>query len=108
MIRSLAILVSALCLLSGCAHHYYKITKKGVHIYLRKKTTGIVQIAYSLDGYQPHRTKKAKEETWVFLVPANTEFSYFYIVGGAMYLPSCKSREQDDFGSENCLYVPDK
>jgi hypothetical protein len=108
MKMSLALLFSALCLLSGCARHYYKITENGVHIYLKKKSAGIVQIAYSLDGYQPHRAKRAKGETWVSWVPENTEFSYFYIVDGTMYLPSCKSREQDDFGSENCLYVPEK
>jgi len=108
MKRSLVVLVSAFFLLSGCARHYYKITENGVQIFLKKKTADIVQIAYSLDGFQLHRPKKAGGESWVFLVPANTEFSYFYIVDGVMYLPSCKSREQDDFGSENCLYIPGK
>ena len=30
----------------------------------------------------------------------------FYIVDGAVYLPQCRLKEQDDFGSANCLYIP--
>jgi hypothetical protein len=36
----------------------------------------------------------------------NQEFSYFYVVDGTLYLPSCNYMEYDDFGNKNCIYQP--
>ena len=48
-------------------------------------------------------SKIAREIT----VAAKAEFSYFYIVDGVVHVPECKFYEKDDFGSYNCVYVPE-
>ena len=51
--------------------------------------------------------KKIAPWTWLVTIPAGSEFTYFYIADGAVYLPPCCFTEKDDFGSENCLFIPD-
>ena len=99
-------LIAVLFILSGCADHYYRIKEDSVHIYLKKPDTEKVYFASSLDGYQRHRATRIDGQTWEVLVPIDREFRYFYLIEDALYLPPCRFKEQDDFGSENCIYVP--
>ena len=94
--------------LFSCASHYQKIKVDQVELYLKKKDAKEVKIAYSLDQFTPRKTKKISVSTWMALVPTTEEFSYFYIVDGTVYLPKCSYLEKDDFGSENCIYQPDR
>jgi hypothetical protein len=82
----------------GCASHYYKI--KG------KTDVKVIYFSSSLDGYELHKAQRTGGKTWKVEVPADVEFRYFYVINGVVYLPSCKFREKDDFGSENCIYIP--
>jgi hypothetical protein len=70
----------------GCAGHFYRIEKGKVTFYLELSAARRVEFAYSLDEY--------------------LEFGYFFMVDGVVYLPECQYREADDFGSENCIFVP--
>jgi hypothetical protein len=88
--------ILAFSVFTGCAHHYYRV--KGDAI--------AVAFASSLDGYQLHRAEKHDSSTWKVTVPAYREFTYFYIVDGALFLPSCRFKEKDDFGATNCIYIP--
>lgn len=63
--------------------------------------------ASSLDAYSPRLANKIGGYRWAVTVAANSEFRYFYIVDGAVYVPECKYYEKDDFGSRNCIYVPE-
>lgn len=94
--------------LEGCsAAHFYERQSDRVILYLRAPGAQKVVFACSLDEYNPHPAGKAGDSRWEISVKANTEFRYFYIVDGTVYVPGCKFYEKDDFGSRNCVYVPD-
>ena len=97
--------VSLLC--AGCATHYYRIEADGVNLYLRMPEAKIVYFATSLDEFGLYRTKRLESGIWQVAVPATREFTYFYKVDGSIYLPDCKLKEKDDFGDENCIFMPD-
>jgi len=99
------IAVSLLC--AGCATHYYKMNADRVNLYLRMPEAKVVYVSTSMDEFALYRTKKLESGIWEVAVPATREFSYFYKVDGVIYLPDCKLREQDDFGDENCIFIPD-
>jgi hypothetical protein len=90
---------------AGCASHHYQIEGPQVSVHLRKPGAGDVKFACSLDDYQP-REVRAVGDNWVITLPADSAFRYFYIVDGAAFLPPCRLKEKDDFGSENCLFEP--
>ena len=105
--KSMGILLIAIGhILSGCSTYFYKVSGKNVTIYLRDSDIKKPMFACSLDGY---KTRKIKQEkgVWVVTLPANTSFSYFYMVDGKPFLPSCPMKEYDDFGSENCIFEPE-
>ena len=92
---------------AGCATHYYKIDADRVNLYLRMPGAKIVYFSTSLDEFELYRTKKLESGIWEVAVPASREFTYFYKVDGIIYLPDCKLREKDDYGDENCVFIPD-
>lgn len=94
--------------LSGCAAtHYHEQRSNRVTFYLKAPEARGVAFASSLDAYSPRLANKIGGSRWAVTVAANSEFRYFYIVDGAVYLPECKFYEKDDFGSRNCIYVPE-
>jgi hypothetical protein len=93
--------------MTGCESHFYRVKENSLQLYLRNSDAHSVSFAYSEDGYQIHDAKKIDSKTWVVTVPEVIEFTYFYIVDGILYSPSCRFRERDDFGSENCIFIPD-
>ncbi|CAB1063091.1 hypothetical protein D1BOALGB6SA_7874 [Olavius sp. associated proteobacterium Delta 1] len=94
--------------LAGCAAtHYHEILSDGVIFYLKVPEARGVAFASSLDAYSPHLARKVDGSRWAVTVPAGSEFRYFYIVDGAVYVPECQFYEKDDFGSRNCIYVPE-
>jgi hypothetical protein len=96
----------ALVIFSGCARHYHQVKGDGVHLYLKKPDAAVVFFASSLDEYELHRAKKIDDDTWEIAIPAGREFNYFYTVDGVPFVPPCKLKENDDFGSKNCLFIP--
>ncbi|MBW1998783.1 MAG: hypothetical protein JRJ29_12560 [Deltaproteobacteria bacterium] len=92
--------------LAGCASHYYQKNNDTVSLFLRKPHAKRVYFLSSLDGFTPRKAWPVDTGTWKIDAPAKTEFRYFYNVDGAVYLPSCRLKEQDDFGSEICIYDP--
>ncbi|UCF91368.1 MAG: hypothetical protein JSW39_24345 [Desulfobacterales bacterium] len=107
MKKSLMAVTASLGLLTSCAAHYHQIKADRVSIYLKIPGAQVVGFASSLDDYQIHPARKTENEAWVIVVPAGAEFKYFYMVDGNMYLPACRLKEKDDFGSENCIFTPD-
>jgi len=104
----LQLTVIALCL-SGCvATHYHDRQSDMVTFYLRVPEAERVDFVTSLDEYNPHRASRLIGSRWAVTVATNSEFRYFYIVDGSVYLPECELYEKDDFGSRNCVYVPGK
>ena len=94
-------------LITGCtATHYLERHSERVTFYLRAPGAEKVEFVSSLDAYNPHRASRLKGSRWAVTVATNSEFRYFYIVDGNVYLPECELYEKDDFGSRNCVFVP--
>jgi hypothetical protein len=93
--------------ISGCATHYYSIKEDALYLYLLKPEARNVSFACSLDAFRLHGAQKIDGKTWEVRLPADREFKYFYLVDGAVFSPSCRFMETDDFGSTNCIFVPD-
>jgi hypothetical protein len=100
-----SLLLSAV--MSGCAtSHYVQREANTLVLYLQVPKAQQVQLASSADNFIPRETERVGTDTWRVVLPTVAELKYFYIVDGATYLPDCRFRETDDFGSENCIYQP--
>ena len=106
--RILQLAVVAFCLAGCVATHYHERQADRVNLYLRAPGARGVVFASSLDAFTPHPAIKIDGSRWVVSVSGGFEFRYFYIVDGAVHVPECRFFEKDDFGSNNCLYVPEK
>ena len=96
------------CLLCvGCVTHYATINADRVNLYLRMPKAKNVYFAASLNDFALYRPRKLSSGIWEVTLPATREFTYFYKVDDDIYLPDCKLREKDDFGDENCIFLPD-
>ncbi len=93
-----------LFVLSGCATHYHRIQDDRLHVYMKKSGAKEVLFVSSVDRFQPRRAERTTSNAWAVSLPYTSEFKYFYIVDGTVWLPGCRFREKDDFGSENCLF----
>lgn len=106
MKRLLAILASSSLLVTGCVHHSFFVEGDTVALSLAIPHAQNVSFASSLDGYELHPARQKGGSTWVIQVPADRQFSYFYVVDGQVYVPDCSLTEHDDFGSRNCVFMP--
>lgn len=101
-------LLSVLLVLSGCASkHSVKIKDNEVLLYFKQPDAREVIFASNRDLFQYHRARNDNGGVWVYSMPKNEEFVYFYIVDGQVTVPDCENTVKDDFGSRNCVYVPE-
>ncbi|MCK4503281.1 MAG: hypothetical protein KAU22_09605 [Desulfuromonadales bacterium] len=92
--------------LGGCApKHFVAKDSDLLTFFLQNGEAKRVQFASSYDRYLLHDATQNSSGVWQIEVPASLELKYFYIVDGSMYVPECRLKERDDFGSENCLYI---
>lgn len=87
--------------------HYFRKNNDTLSIFLRVPDARQVYFLSSLDAYRPREAMRVDEGTWQISVPVQIEFKYFYKVDGKVYLPPCRLKEEDDFGSQNCIYIPE-
>jgi hypothetical protein len=104
-LRILSFSLLVFWLLYGCSTHYYRTDEKGVTMHLRGPKTASVYLYTSIDGYLPNAAAHVGG-SWINRIPSNREFIYFYKVDGKLMIPDCRFKEKDDFGSENCIYMP--
>ncbi len=94
-------------LVAGCSPgHYVRRQKETTKLFLRMPGARQVLLAASFDGFRPRKAKREGSSLWVVEVPEVSEFSYFYLVDGEIYLPDCALVEKDDFGGRNCIFSP--
>ncbi|MBV5316773.1 MAG: hypothetical protein JZU50_03090 [Desulfobulbaceae bacterium] len=106
MIRSFLSLLLA-CSVWGCTRQHYVIIKADtLTLYLQAPQATRVQFASSADQFVLHEVVKKGDGSWAIGGLANTEFQYFYLVDGKVVLPECRFRQNDDFGTANCRYLP--
>jgi hypothetical protein len=102
----LARLLAIAFLFTGCADHACRLEDDRVHFHLRNGQAREVLFSSSLEGFGVRTAQKKGDTTWEVTVPNRGEFTYFYVIDGAVHLPDCRYREKDDFGAYNCLYKP--
>jgi hypothetical protein len=106
MIKRVGIVILAGCF-QGCASpHQVTVQADTVTLSLRAPQAARVQFASSADRYTLHEASKDRDGIWTFTGLANREFQYFYLVDGKVFLPDCRFRQSDDFGTANCRYLP--
>lgn len=93
--------------LVGCTSHHYRIDDGFVSFYLESNDAKTVEFRCSADDFRTHEARRISRKTWEIRVPADRDFSYFYLVDGKVHVPSCPLKEKDDFGQENCLFTLD-
>jgi hypothetical protein len=94
--------------LAGCATlSHYKIDGTRLHMYLQKPDAREVYFASSIDAFVLHPTRMNDNGNWEVVIPLGYEFRYFFVVDGTVILPPCRYKERDDFGSENCIFIPE-
>ena len=98
-------LILAISTVAGCTTHYYKTQNDLVSIYL-KKNAQQVYFASSIDRYTLHPIDRNGKGCWEIQVSGNEAFRYFYVVDGKVYVPDCRFKEFDDFGMQNCIFMP--
>lgn len=106
MIVRLAIILLA-GLFQGCApQHYVTIQANTVNLYLQAPQAENVQFASSADQYTLRKATKNQDGAWLINGLVNQEFQYFYLVDGQLFIPDCRFKQNDDFGTTNCRYLP--
>ena len=106
MSRWLAIIFLVACL-QGCAPlHYVTIKADTVTLYLQAPQAMRVQFASSADHYTRHEAIRDRNGSWSVNGPKNQEFQYFYLIDGQFFIPDCRFRQSDDFGTTNCRHLP--
>jgi hypothetical protein len=90
----------------GCAAHYHVINSGHVEMYLSAPQAQSVVLVVSSDPFQQVQALREDSGMWRATLNRLSEFKYFYLVDGKTYLPDCRLREKDDFGSNNCVFSP--
>lgn len=105
MKRRLIVSVFVGVLLSGCATHYYQIDGNDMVLVLRKPQAKNVELVCSLDEFKIRKAQYTSGR-WEVTLPANRAFKYFYRLNGEPFIPDCPLKENDDYGSQNCIFDP--
>ena len=92
--------------LAACSNHYLRVEDEQAHLFLKAPHAQRVMFASSLDHFQWRSAERTGGQTWQITIPRDIPQAYIYLVDDHVFLPDCRFREQDDFGSENCLYIP--
>jgi hypothetical protein len=109
MMKNLLFPIMFLALIvSGCAEkHYSKLQGDEIAFYYKDTEAQEVLFASSRDNYKLVAAREGMKHLWEVSVPAGKGFAYFYVVDGVITRPDCTFTENDDFGSQNCLYIAD-
>lgn len=91
----------------GCATPYQEIKGDQVVLHLKDASGQTAFFASSLDGFQRHPLTRQSKNTWCISLPADQEFTYFFLLDNQPIIPQCAYKERDDFGFENCIFTPD-
>lgn len=103
--KRLLSIIGLMVIMTGCATHYQKVQDDTLVLYLKKPDAQQVVFVCSLDGFEPHEARQL-DGRWVVFLPSDDQFRYYYVVDGQIFLPACRMKEKDDFGSENCVFEP--
>jgi hypothetical protein len=98
--------LAAVLVVGGCTTHYQVVTSGHVEMFLTAPQAQSVVLVVSSDPFQQVQARRDASGMWKVTLNRLSEFKYFYLVDGKTYLPDCRLRENDDFGSNNCVFSP--
>jgi hypothetical protein len=104
--QSIVLVLAAVFLAEGCTAHYHVINNGHVEMYLTAPQAQSVVLVVSGDPFQQVQALQDASGMWKVTLSGLHEFKYFYLVDGKAYLPDCTLNENDDFGSNNCVFSP--
>lgn len=107
MKTKLMVFLLFVAIFSGCNPHYHRVEGERLYMYLDQPAAQHVELRCDFDEYQKRPARKNGDGLWEVSLPFYNDFAYFYIVDGEVFLPPCRFREMDDFGSENCIFLPE-
>jgi hypothetical protein len=90
----------------GFAAHYHVINRGHVELFLTAPQAQSVVLVVSSDPFLQVQALRDDSGVWKATLNRLSEFKYFYLVDGKTYLPDCRLKEKDDFGSNNCVFSP--
>jgi hypothetical protein len=104
--QSIVSVVAAVFMAGGGAAHYHVINNGHVEMYLKAPQAQSVVLVVSGDTFQQVQALRDVSGMWKVTLHGLHEFKYFYLLDGKSYLPDCPLRDNDDFGSNNCVFSP--
>ena len=108
MIRIIFLFFLVMVFTAGCAAEYsYRFIDGEIEMLINKPDTEKLFFLSSLDGFKRHELSKNDKDTWKVMLPADKAFRFFLVADENIFLPDCRFRESDGFGSENCVYIPE-
>jgi hypothetical protein len=99
-------ILAAVLAAGGCTAHYHVANNGHVEMYLTAPQAQSVVLVIAGDPFQRIQALRDASGTWKATLNQAGEFKYFYIMDNKAYLPDCRLKEQDDFGSDNCVFSP--
>lgn len=90
----------------GCSTHYHTIRNGQVDVYLDAPQAQSVSLVVAGEIFERVPAARTQLGAWKVTLNRAKEFKYFYLVDGNVYLPDCPLRERDDFGANNCVFLP--
>ena len=106
MKQSIIPVLIILFIAGGCTAHYHVIDNGQVEMYLMAPQAESVVLVISGDPFREIQALRDDSGIWKVTLNRLNEFKYFYLVDGNAYLPDCPLKENDDFGSNNCIFSP--
>ena len=106
MKQSIIAVLTVLFVAGGCAAHYNVIDNGQVEMYLTAPQAESVVLVISGDPFREVQALRDGSGIWKVTLNQLNQFKYFYLVDGKAYLPDCPFKENDDFGSNNCIFSP--
>jgi len=104
--QSIVSVVAAVFMAGGGAVHYHVINDGHVEMYLKAPQAQSVVLVVAGDTFQQVQALRDVSGMWKVTLHGLHEFKYFYLLDGKSYLPDCPLRDNDDFGSNNCVFSP--
>lgn len=99
-------ILAAVWVAGGCTAHYHVVNQGQVEMYLMAPQAQSVVLVIAGDPFRKVQALRDAFGTWKATLNQSGEFKYFYIMDDKAYLPDCRLKEHDDFGSDNCVFSP--
>jgi hypothetical protein len=98
-------ILAAVLVGGGCTAHHHAVKNGQVEMYLTAPQAQSVILVIAGDPFQKVPASRDASGTWKVTLNPSSDFKYFYIMDDEAYLPDCRMKEQDDFGSDNCVFT---